>query len=76
MLLFEEAFFQQWGFMDRAICHSISLLTFRELLAVLREVLLEIEFRIDTGASLAISSSPEPSDYGEDPESESSDSDL
>ncbi len=52
--------------MDRAICHSISLLTFRELLAVLREVLYEIEFRIDTGASLAISSS----------ESESSDSDL
>ena len=62
--------------MDRAICHSIRLLTFRELLAVLREVLLEIEFRIDSGASLAISSSPEPSDYGEESESEISDSDL
>ncbi len=75
-LLFEEAFFQQRGRMDRAICHSSSLLTFRELLAVLREVLYEIEFRIDAGASLAISSSPEPSDYGEETESEISDSDL
>ena len=34
--------------MDRAICHAVRLLTFRELLNVLREVLLEIQFRIDT----------------------------
>ena len=62
--------------MDRPICHQIRLLTFRELLAVLREVLLEIQFRIDTGAPLDLSSSPAASEYGEEPESESSDSDL
>ena len=76
-LLFEEAFFQHGGsWMDRPICHQVRLLTFRELLAVLREVLLEIQFRIDTGASLDLSSSPPASEYGEEPESESSDSDL
>ena len=62
--------------MDRPICHQVRLLTFRELLAVLREVLLEIQFRIGTGASLDLSSSPPASEYGEEPESESSDSDL
>ena len=62
--------------MDRPICHAIRLLTFRELLAVLREVLLEIQFRIDTGESLDLSSSPAASECGEDPESESSDEDL
>ena len=63
--------------MDRAICHAVRLLTFRELLNVLREVLLEIQFRIDTaphtGEPLDISTSPSPS---EGTESESSDADL
>ena len=62
--------------MDRPICHQVRLLTFRELLAVLREVLLEIQFGIAIGASLDLSSSPPASEYGEEPESESSDSDL
>ncbi len=62
--------------MDRPICHQVRLLTFRELLAVLREVLLEIQFGIDIRASLDLSSSPPASEYGEEPESESSDSDL
>ena len=62
--------------MDRPICHAVRLLTFRELLAVLCEVLLEIQFRIDTGESLDLSSSPAASEFGEDPESESSDEDL
>ena len=63
--------------MDRAICRGVRLLTFRELLNVLREVLLEIQFRIDTaphtGEPLDISTSPSPS---EGTDSESSDSDL
>ena len=63
--------------MDRAICRGVRLLTFRELLNVLREVLLEIQFRIDTaphtGEPLDISTSPSPS---EGTESESSDADL
>ena len=66
--------------MDRPICHAVRLLTFRELLAVLREVLLEIQFRIDTapftGEPLELSSSPSPSEVGEGTESESSDADL
>ena len=63
--------------MDRAICRGVRLLTLRELLNVLREVLLEIQFRIDTaphtGEPLDISTSPSPS---EGTDSESSDSDL
>ena len=63
--------------MDRAICRGVRLLTFRELLNVLREVLLEIQFRIDTaphtGEPLDISTSPSPS---EGTDSESSDADL
>ena len=63
--------------MDRPITRAVRLLTFRELLAVLREVLLEIQFRIDTapftGEPLELSSSPSPS---EGTESESSDADL
>ena len=66
--------------MDRAICHAVRLLTFRELLNVLREVLLEIQFRIDTaphtGEPLDISTSPSPSEVSEETESESSDADL
>ena len=65
--------------MDRAICHAVRLLTFRELLNVLREVLLEIQFRIDTAphtSPLDISTSPSPSEVGEGTESESSDADL
>ena len=61
--------------MDRPICRVVQFLTFRELLAVLREILLEIEFRIDTGLPLELSTSPSGSEYGEDPESET-DSDL
>ena len=59
--------------MDRPICHAVRLLTFRELLAVLCEVLLEIQFRIDTGESLEVSSSPSHSGGWE---SDSSDDDL
>ena len=59
--------------MDRPICHAVRLLTFRELLAVLCEVLLEIQFRIDTGESLELSSSPSHSGGWE---SDSSDDDL
>ena len=63
--------------MDRVICRGVRLLTFRELLNVLREVLLEIQFRIDTaphtGEPLDISTSPSPS---EGTDSESSDADL
>ena len=59
--------------MDRPICHAVGLLTFRELLAVLCEVLLEIQFRIDTGESLELSSSPSHSGGWE---SDSSDDDL
>ena len=63
--------------MDRAICRGVRLLTFRELLNVLREVLLEIQFRIDTaphtGEPLDISTSPSPS---EGTDSEPSDADL
>ena len=63
--------------MDRAICRGVRLLTFRELLNVLREVLLEIQFRIDTaphtGEPLDISTSPS---HSEGTDSESSDSDL
>ena len=63
--------------MDRAICRGVRLLTFRELLNVLREVLLEIQFRIDTaphtGEPLDISTSPS---LSEGTDSESSDSDL
>ena len=58
--------------MDRPICHAVRLLTLRELLAVLCEVLLEIQFRIDTGESLELSSSPSHSEW----ESDSSDDDL
>ena len=59
--------------MDRPICHAVRLLTFRELLAVLCEVLLESQFRIDTGESLELSSSPSHSGGWE---SDSSDDDL
>ena len=59
--------------MDRPICHAVRLLTCRELLAVLCEVLLEIQFRIDTGESLELSSSPSHSGGWE---SDSSDDDL
>ena len=59
--------------MDRPICHAVRLLTLRELLAVLCEVLLEIQFRIDTGESLELSSSPSHSGGWE---SDSSDDDL
>ena len=63
--------------MDRAICRGVRLLTFRELLNVLCEVLLEIQFRIDTaphtGEPLDISTSPS---HCEGTDSESSDSDL
>ena len=59
--------------MDRPICHAVRLLTFRELLAVLCEVLLEIQFRIDTGESLELSSSPSHSGGWE---SDSSDDEL
>ena len=59
--------------MDRPICHAVRLLTFRELLAVLCEVLLEIQFRIDTGESLELSSSPS---HCGGWESDSSDDDL
>ena len=61
--------------MDRPICRLVQFLTFRELLAVLREVCLELQFRIDTGQQLELSSSPAGSDYSEELESET-DSDL
>ena len=59
--------------MDRPITRAVRLLTFRELLAVLCEVLLEIQFRIDTGEPLDLSSSPS---HSEETESEFSDADL
>ena len=62
--------------MDRPITRAVRLLTFRELLAVLCEVLLEIQFRIDTGEPLDLSSSPSHSEVSEETESEFSDPDL
>ena len=56
--------------MDRQLAPYIQHLTFRELLALLEELLLEIQYRCDTGFNLELSTSPEPS------ESSSSDSEL
>ena len=44
--------------MDRQLAPYIQFLTFRELLALLEEILLEIQYRCDTGTNLELSSSP------------------
>ena len=62
----------RWGFMDRQLAIYIQHLTFRELLALLEELLLEIQYRCDTGHNLELSSSPSP----EPSEVSSSDSEL
>ena len=54
--------------MDRQLAPYIQFLTFRELLALLEEILLEIQFRCDTGTNLELSSSP--SEEGSDPETD------
>ena len=54
--------------MDRQLAPYIQLLTFRELLALLGELLLEIQYRCDTGINLELSSSP--SEDESDPESD------
>ena len=54
--------------MDRQLAPYIQLLTFRVLLALLEELLLEIQYRCDTGINLELSSSP--SEEESDPESD------
>lgn len=54
--------------MDRQLAPYIQLLTFRELLALLEELPLEIQYRCDTGINLELSSSP--SEEESDPESD------
>ena len=54
--------------MDRQLAPYMQLLTFRELLALLEELLLEIQYRCDTGINLELASSP--SEEESDPESD------
>lgn len=61
--------------MERRLAAEVQYLSFRQLLYVLREILLEIQYRCDTGDNLDLSSS-DSSDCDWDFLCDSDDSDL